>query len=102
MRKRNFGIWMAAAALVLVVCAPALAQPTTLQWWHSMKGANADALNEIVTNFNASQKDYVVEATYKGNYDEAVNAAIAAFRAKKQPHILQCFEVGTQIGRAHV
>ncbi|MFO7715297.1 sn-glycerol-3-phosphate ABC transporter substrate-binding protein UgpB [Desulfosarcina sp.] len=95
MKRWNLGVWIAAAALVVAVCGPALAQPTTLQWWHSMKGANADALNEIVAAFNASQKDYVVEATYKGNYDEAVNAAVAAFRAKKQPHILQCFEVGT-------
>jgi sn-glycerol 3-phosphate transport system substrate-binding protein len=95
MKRWNPGVWMAAAVLVMVVCGPALAQPTTLQWWHSMKGANADALNEIVTDFNASQNEYVVEATYKGNYDEAVNAAVAAFRANRQPHILQCFEVGT-------
>jgi len=95
MKRWNPGVWMAAAVLVIVVCGPALAQPTTLQWWHSMKGANADALNEIVAGFNASQNEYVVEATYKGNYDEAVNAAVAAFRAKRQPHILQCFEVGT-------
>ncbi len=81
--------------LAVFTVGQAMAQPMTLQWWHSMKGANADALNEIVAGFNASQKDFVVEATYKGNYDEAVNAAIAAFRAKKQPHILQCFEVGT-------
>ncbi len=95
MKRWNLCVWMAAAALFFAVCGPALAQPTTLQWWHSMKGANADALNEIVAGFNASQKDYVVEATYKGDYDEAVQAAIAAYRAKRQPHILQCFEVGT-------
>ena len=34
-------------------------------------------------------------ATHKGNYSEALNAGIAAFRAGEQPHILQVFEVGT-------
>ena len=32
---------------------------------------------------------------YKGNYTETMTAAIAAFRAKQQPHIVQVFEVGT-------
>ena len=33
--------------------------------------------------------------TYKGNYTETMTAAIAAFRAGEQPHIVQVFEVGT-------
>ncbi len=32
---------------------------------------------------------------YKGNYTETMTAAIAAFRAGQQPHIVQVFEVGT-------
>ena len=46
-------------------------------------------------NFNASQKDYTIVPTFKGNYDESMTAAIAAFRAGNAPHILQVFEVGT-------
>jgi sn-glycerol 3-phosphate transport system substrate-binding protein len=38
---------------------------------------------------------YKVVATYKGGYDEAMAAAIAAFRAGNAPNILQVFEVGT-------
>ena len=34
-------------------------------------------------------------ASHKGNYSETLNAGIAAFRAKEQPHILMVFEVGT-------
>ena len=45
--------------------------------------------------FNASQDDYTVVASHKGNYSETLNAGIAAFRAKEQPHILMVFEVGT-------
>ena len=45
--------------------------------------------------FNASQDQYVVVASHKGNYSETLNAGIAAFRAGEQPRILQVFEVGT-------
>ncbi|MEC8549820.1 MAG: extracellular solute-binding protein, partial [Pseudomonadota bacterium] len=46
-------------------------------------------------DFNASQPDYELKAVYKGNYTETMTSAIAAFRAKEQPHIVQVFEVGT-------
>jgi len=68
---------------------------TEIQWWHSMTGANNDKLNALATKFNASQKDYKVVATYKGQYGESMTAAIAAFRAGNAPHLLQVFEVGT-------
>ena len=50
---------------------------------------------EQVETFNGSQSDYKVVASHKGNYSETLNAGIAAFRAKEQPHILMVFEVGT-------
>ena len=48
-----------------------------------------------VADFNASQSDYTVVESHKGNYSETLNAGIAAFRAGEQPHILMVFEVGT-------
>ncbi len=72
----------------------ALAQ-TEIQWWHSMGGALGEALNEVANNFNGTQKDYKVVATFKGSYPESMTAAIAAFRAGNAPHLLQVFEVGT-------
>jgi len=74
--------------------APAQAQ-TEIQWWHSMGGALGDRVSELAGKFNASQKDYKVIATYKGQYPVSMTAAIAAFRAGNAPHILQVFEVGT-------
>ena len=52
-------------------------------------------LAEQVDQFNAAQSDYLVVQNRKGNYSETLNAGIAAFRAKKHPHILMVFEVGT-------
>lgn len=68
---------------------------TDVTFWHSMEGPLGERVNDIVKDFNASQKDYVVKATYKGNYGESMNAGIAAYRAGQAPDILQVFEVGT-------
>lgn len=68
---------------------------TEVQWWHAMGGVNGERVNKIADDFNASQADYKIVPSYKGNYTETMTAAIAAFRAKEQPHIVQVFEVGT-------
>ncbi len=68
---------------------------TEIQWWHAMGGANGERVDRIAADFNASQSDYVVVPSYKGNYTETMTAAVAAFRAGEQPDIVQVFEVGT-------
>jgi sn-glycerol 3-phosphate transport system substrate-binding protein len=83
-----------AAALFAAAATAAQAQ-TEIQWWHSMGGALGDKVNELASKFNASQKDYKVVPSYKGQYPESMTAAIAAYRAGNAPHILQVFEVGT-------
>ena len=82
------------AALALLGATAAQAQ-TEIQWWHSMGGALGDRVNELANKFNATQKDYKVVPSYKGQYPESMTAAIAAYRAGNAPHILQVFEVGT-------
>ncbi len=85
----------AIAALVFCLTSTAAHAQTEIQWWHAMTGANNDVVNKLAEEFNASQKDYKVVATYKGSYPETMNAGIAAFRAGNAPHIIQIFEVGT-------
>jgi sn-glycerol 3-phosphate transport system substrate-binding protein len=84
-----------AAALAAMLTATAASAATEITWWHAFTGRLGDLLAEQVEQFNASQSDYVVVATNKGNYSEALNAGIAAFRAGEQPHLLLVFEVGT-------
>src|SRR3954468_3346918 len=79
----------------IAVAATAAQAVTEIQWWHSMTGANNDRVNALAKRFNDSQKDFKVNAVYKGSYPESMAAAIAAFRAGNAPHILQVFEVGT-------
>jgi sn-glycerol 3-phosphate transport system substrate-binding protein len=73
---------------------PAFAQ-TEIEFWHAFTGRLGELVAEQVDTFNASQSDYKVVATHKGNYSETLNAGIAAFRAGEQPDILMVFEVGT-------
>ena len=82
---------LAAAALA----APALAQQKVeVQFWHAMGGVLGERVEEIVKRYNASQDKYTVVASNKGNYDEVINATIAAYRAKKAPQIVQIYERG--------
>ena len=83
-----------AFAAALAVAAPVHAQ-TEVQFWHAMGGALGEWVNGLAKDFNDSQKTYRVVPTFKGNYDETLNAAVAAFRAGNAPHIVQVFEVGT-------
>lgn len=69
----------------------AWAEPVEINLWHShpsdsMIGKTVEA---IADQFNKTQDQYKVIATYKGTYYETLNAAIAAYRAKKQPPIIQ-------------
>jgi sn-glycerol 3-phosphate transport system substrate-binding protein len=89
-----------AVVVVVGIClafpAAVYAKPVTINWWHAMRSARGKVVDTMIQKFNESQSEYVVVGTNKGNYDEVMNAGVAAFRAKKQPHILQVFEVGTQ------
>ena len=94
--ERRAGIVLVLTVVLLVgVPAPALAR-TEIQWWHAMTAVLGERVNEIAAKFNASQNEYEVKAIYKGSYPDTLNAAIAAYRAKQPPHIVQVFEVGTQ------
>ena len=88
---------LAGAVTALALAATALPawSATEIQWWHAMGGELGEKLNKIATDFNATQSDYVIVPVYKGNYTETLTAAIAAFRARENPAIVQVFEVGT-------
>ncbi|AUM74431.1 sn-glycerol-3-phosphate ABC transporter substrate-binding protein UgpB [Paracoccus jeotgali] len=84
-----------ASAIALIASLGAANAATDIQWWHAMGGELGAKLEDIVKGFNESQDEYKVVPSYKGNYVETMTSAIAAFRAKQQPAIVQVFEVGT-------
>jgi len=91
MKKHILGAIVATSVLAPIA---ATAQ-TEVQFWHAFTGRLGELVKEQVATFNGSQGDYKVVESHKGNYSETLNAGIAAFRAKEQPHILMVFEVGT-------
>jgi sn-glycerol 3-phosphate transport system substrate-binding protein len=82
------------ASAVLVLSSPAGAV-TDIQLWHAMSGELGRQLEKLASDFNASQSDYRIVPSYKGNYTETVTAAIFAFRSRSQPAIVQVNEVAT-------
>src|SRR5262245_16045848 len=97
---RTATLWTAACMLASIAIgvgapAPALAK-TEIHFWHAMTGQLGDAVDELVRQFNASQTEFEVKPLRKGTYSETLTAAIAAYRQKNPPHIVQVFEVGTQ------
>jgi sn-glycerol 3-phosphate transport system substrate-binding protein len=93
MKKCKF--FLVVAVFILGVSVTTAQAITEIQWWHAMGGPIGEKLNQIANGFNKTQLDYKVVPVNKGNYSETMTAAIAAFRSKRQPHIVQVFEVGT-------
>src|SRR6266545_3297598 len=99
---RTMKPWTTAAWTLVLLTALGLAHPamvlakTEIHFWHAMTGQLGDAVNELVKQFNASQNEYEVKPLRKGTYPETLTAAIAAYRQKNPPHIVQVFEAGTQ------
>jgi ABC-type sugar transport system, periplasmic component len=83
----------------LIALAAALASPaqaaTEINWWHAMSGELGKQLEKLAADFNASQSDYRIVPSYKGNYTETVTSAIFAFRSRSQPAIVQVNEIAT-------
>jgi sn-glycerol 3-phosphate transport system substrate-binding protein len=85
---------LAAAAAVVTLASPAWAT-TDIMWWHAMSGELGRQLEKLAADFNASQSEYRIVPSYKGNYTETVMAAIFAFRSRSQPAIVQVNEIAT-------
>lgn len=86
------------AAIVLgsAVALPAAAQQRTdIQMWMGLTGQGGELLTKFANDFNASQTEYRVVATFKGQYPEQRAAAVAAYRAGSPPHIMQMFDAGS-------
>lgn len=87
---------LTAGMCMLALSGTAQAQ-VEVQWWHSMIGGLNEWVNELAKQFNDSQKEYMVVPTFKVSYAESITATMAAFRANNAQHIVQVFEVGTEM-----
>ena len=85
-----------AAALVMAAAGAAnSAERTKFDMWHGLTGDLGGVVDQVCKRFNESQADFEIVCTSQGSYDAALQNAIAAFRAKKAPTIVQIFDAGT-------
>ncbi len=85
----------------LALLAPAFAQ-TQIEFWHAFSDANRsgwiqDRIDEFNAQLAADGKNYVVVGERKGSYPETQQAAVLAARQGNPPHLVQLYEVGSQI-----
>ena len=86
---------LAAGTILLSGFSAAHADAVKFEMWHGLTGDLGDAVGEVCKRFNESQKDYEIVCTSQGSYDNALQNAIAAYRAKKNPTVVQIFDAGT-------
>jgi sn-glycerol 3-phosphate transport system substrate-binding protein len=93
--KSAFRFLQLAALMVAIGLASPAQAVTEINWWHAMSGELGKQVEKLAADFNASQSQYRVIPSYKGNYTETVTAAIFAFRSRGQPAIVQVNEIAT-------
>lgn len=59
-----------------------------------MGGKLGEVVIDIANGYNEHQDACQITPVFKGTYEEALTAGIAAFRAGEQPNILQVFDAG--------
>lgn len=88
--------------LFTLLCLSLAVAQTNIEFWYAFSDekrsgwiqGRMDAFNEIL----ASQgKPYKITGERKGNYNETLQAAVLAARQGNPPHLVQLFEVGSQL-----
>ncbi|MBE3640019.1 ABC transporter substrate-binding protein [Mangrovicoccus algicola] len=79
-------IFKTTALTGLLACAAVSAQAaTTVEFWHSFKGASGEVLDGIIAEFEAANPGIDIEASYIGNYNDIVAKLQAAIPARRAP-----------------
>ncbi|WP_424950896.1 ABC transporter substrate-binding protein [Deinococcus sp.] len=80
------------------VAAAQTATQTTVEFWHSFGDAKrGDWITARADEYNKAHPDVKIVPTYKGSYNDSLQATILAARQGKAPDLVQIFEVGSQL-----
>ncbi|WP_137128597.1 extracellular solute-binding protein [Rhizobium sp. FY34] len=86
--------YLIASALAMASAVPA-ARAAEIDFWYGNTGVIETAIQDACSTFNASQTQNKVNCLGQGSYEVAMQKAIAAYRAKKAPVLMQFFDAGT-------
>lgn len=89
------------AVVALMTLSMVLAQ-TEIEFWYAFSDANRsgwiqDRMSEFNAQLAADGRPYVMVGERKGSYPETQQAAVLAARQGNPPHLVQLYEVGSQI-----
>jgi len=70
---------------------------TVIDFWHAFGGGRKLLIERMVADFNYTHPGIYVRVEHKGSYRDTLNAAILAAQQETAPHIVQIFEVGSQL-----
>jgi len=83
--------------LMLALFGTASAQ-TTVEFWHSFGDAKRTGwIQARADEYNKANPGIKVVPSYKGSYNDSLQATILAARQNKPPALVQIFEVGSQL-----
>ncbi|PXA90562.1 glycerol-3-phosphate ABC transporter substrate-binding protein [Caulobacter sp. D4A] len=88
----KISILAAAAALMAGACS---AQAANIEFWYGNTGSVETAIKAQCDAFNAAQTQHKVTCVGQGSYEVSMQKAIAAYRAKNHPVLIQFFDAGT-------
>lgn len=83
------------ASALAVASAATAAQAADIEFWYGNTGVIEKSIQDSCVAFNASQSQHKVTCVGQGTYEVAMQKAIAAYRAKKAPMLMQFFDAGT-------
>ncbi len=89
--------WLLVVGLAALAVPAFAAQKVKITFWHAFGGGRTAFIQRMVDDFNYTHPGIEVKAEYKGSYRDTLNAAILAARQGNPPHIVQIFEVGSQL-----
>lgn len=73
-------------------------EPVEIQFWHAFSDtARSGWIQNLADEWNAQHSDFVVVPESKGSYRETLQASVLASRQGVAPHLVQIFEVGSQL-----
>lgn len=82
-------VFMLAVAVGTTGCAMPVASAATFDFWYALGGKPGQFIQDQCKRFNQSQSEHHVNCVFQGDYGEVLQKTIAAYRARKQPALIQ-------------
>ena len=89
--KLNF---LATTAVALIGLS-SVAEAADIEFWYGNTGRPEQAIQNACDAFNKSQSEHKITCVGQGGYEAGMQKAIAAYRSKKHPVMIQFFDAGT-------